>query len=216
MDPSVQVKKKHLLLLNRLMRAELKKDIIPTPSKLTEDDINKYFKMLFKPLEEEGTTYYMPIKNKVSLNIDESLFKSLIKKPKMKAVKEPKMKEDKMVEAEKKMEEEKKMTERMINISVDKIYKDLINPYIAKKKAGEKAEEEESMLLKKFFQVSDAIRKKIKEASPKLYENLLKPKYDEYIARKEKLSMEAKQQMKEIKEDAKEAKRKLKQSSMQE
>jgi hypothetical protein len=119
------------------MRSELKKDIIPTPSKLTEDDVNKYFKMLFKPLEEEGTTYYMPIKNKVSLNIDESLFKALIKKPKVKAVK---TEEEKKTEKEMMKEKEKKDEMRYIKLSVDKIYKDLIKPYIAKKKAGEKAE----------------------------------------------------------------------------
>jgi hypothetical protein len=212
MEPAVQVKKKHLLLLNRLMRSELKKDIIPTPSKLTEDDVNKYFKMLFKPLEEEGTTYYMPIKNKVSLNIDESLFKALIKKPKVKAVK---TKEDKESEKEMMKEKEKASEMRYITLSVDKIYKDLINPYIAKKKAGEKAEKEEDALLKKFFQVSDDVRNEIKKASPKLYDNLLKPKYDEYRARKENLSIESKQQMKDIRKSAQEEKRKLKQQKIE-
>ena len=155
MEISILNMRKHLLLLNRLMRSELKKDIIPTPSKLTEDDVNKYFKMLFKPLEEEGTTYYMPIKNKVSLNIDESLFKALIKKPKVKAVK---TEEEKKTEKEMMKEKEKKDEMRYIKLSVDKIYKDLIKPYIAKKKAGEKAEAEENALLKKFFKVSDAVR----------------------------------------------------------
>jgi len=212
MEPAVQVKKKHLLLLNRLMRSELKKDIIPTPSKLTEDDVNKYFKMLFKPLEEEGITYYMPIKNKVSLNIDESLFKALIKKPKIKIVK---TKEEKMTEKEMMKEKEKEDEMRYVKLSVNKIYKDLINPYVAKKKAGEKAEAEEDALLKKFFQVSDAVRNEIKKASPKLYDNLLKPKYDEYRMRKENLSIESKQQMKDIRKSAQEEKRKLKQQKIE-
>lgn len=215
MEISILNMRKHLLLLNRLMRSELKKDIIPTPSKLTEDDVNKYFKMLFKPLEEEGITYYMPIKNKVSLNIDESLFKELIKKPKVKAVKAVKTEEEKKNEKEMMKEKEKASEMRYITLSVDKIYKDLINPYIAKKKAGEKAEAEEDALLKKFFQVSDAVRNEIKKASPKLYDNLLKPKYDEYRARKENLSIEAKQQMKDIRKSAQEEKRKLKQQKIE-
>jgi hypothetical protein len=78
MEVNLIQKKKHLLLLNRIMRAELKKDIIPTPSKLPEDEVNKYFKMLF--IQKDG--YYVPIKNKVSLEINEELFKDLIKKPK--------------------------------------------------------------------------------------------------------------------------------------
>lgn len=94
-------KKKHLLLLNRIIRAETKKDIIPTPSKLTEDDVNKYFKMLF--IKKDG--YYTPIKNKLELKIDEELFKGLIKKPKMKAMKKNKDEVGKKKEIENEMNE---------------------------------------------------------------------------------------------------------------
>ena len=201
-------KRKHLLLLNRIIRAETKKDIIQTPSKLTEEDVNKYFKMLF--IEKDG--YYAPIKNKLELKVDEELFKGLIKQPKMKAMKpmkEPKIMEDKEAMKEMKKQKEKEDESRIVNLTVNKIYKDLINPYVAKKKAGDKAEAEESALLKKFFQVSNNVRNEIKKISPKLYDNFLKPKYDEYMMRKDKLLMESKQQMKDIRKSAQEEKRML-------
>ena len=202
-------KKKHLLLLNRIIRAETKKDIIQTPSKLTEEDVNKYFKMLF--IEKDG--YFAPIKNKLELKVDEELFKGLIKQPKMKVMKpmkDPKIMEDKEAMKEMKKQKEKEDELRIVNLTVNKIYKDLINPYVAKKKAGDKAEAEESALLKKFFQVSNNVRNEIKKISPKLYDNFLKPKYDEYMMRKDKLLMESKQQMKDIRKSAQEEKRMLK------
>jgi hypothetical protein len=209
MDPTMMQKKKHLLLLNRIIRAETKKDIIQTPSKLTEEDVNKYFKMLF--IEKDG--YFAPIKNKLELKVDEELFKGLIKQPKMKVMKpmkDPKIMEDKEAMKEMKKQKEKEDELRIVNLTVNKIYKDLINPYVAKKKAGDKAEAEESALLKKFFQVSNNVRNEIKKISPKLYDNFLKPKYDEYMMRKDKLLMESKQQMKDIRKSAQEEKRMLK------
>jgi hypothetical protein len=206
MEINMIQKRKHLLMLNRIIRAETKADIIPTPSKLSEEDVNKYFKMLF--IEKDG--YYVPIKNKVSLNIDEELFKGLIKQPKMKQPKVKPTAEEKASEKEMMKEKEKEAQIRVVEGLVNKIYKDLINPYIAKKKAGEKAEAEESALLKKFFQVSDNVRNEIKKISPKLYDNFLKPKYDEYVMRKDKLLMESKQEMKDIRKSAQEEKRMLK------
>jgi hypothetical protein len=217
MDPTMMQKKKHLLLLNRIMRKEIRADIIPTPSKLTEEDVNKYFKMLF--IEKDG--YYAPIKNKLELKVDEELFKGLIKQPKMKkpkteGYKEPKIMEDTEAMKEAKKQKDKEDQLRIVNISVNKIYKDLINPYIAKKKAGDMAKMEEASLLKKFFQVSDDIRIKIKGISPKLYENLLKPKYDEYVMRKDKLLMDSKQEMKDIRKKAQDEKRMLKKTKVEE
>jgi hypothetical protein len=216
MDPTMMQKKKHLLLLNRIIRAETKKDIIPTPSKLTEEDVNKYFKMLF--IEKDG--YFAPIKNKLELKVDEELFKGLIKQPKMKAmkvvkVKEPKIMEDKEAMKEAKKQKDKEETEALLNRITNKIYKDVINPYIAKKKAGDMAKTEEASLLKKFFQVSNDVRNKIKDQSPKLYENLLKPKFDEYMMRKEKLLMDSKQEMKDIRKSAQEEKRLLKKTKIE-
>jgi hypothetical protein len=211
MDPTMMQMKKHLLLLNRIIRAETKKDIIPTPSKLTEEDVNKYFKMLF--IEKDG--YYAPIKNKLELKVDEELFKGLIKQPKMKVMKEPKVMEDKEAMKEAKKQKDKEDNEALLNRITNKIYKDVINPYIAKKKAGDKTETEEKELLKKFFQVSNDVRNKIKAQSPKLYENLLKPKFDEYMMRKDKLLMESKQEMKDIRKKAQEEKRLLKKTKIE-
>ena len=46
MDITMMQKKKHLLLLNRIIRAETKKDIIPTPSKLSEEEVDSFFSKL--------------------------------------------------------------------------------------------------------------------------------------------------------------------------
>ena len=89
MEITLIQKKKHLLLLNRIMRAELKKDIIPTPSKLPEADVNSFFSKLFVKKDD----YYIPLKNKMEIKIDEELFKGLIKKPKMKTEKPVQKKE---------------------------------------------------------------------------------------------------------------------------
>ena len=89
MEITLIQKKKHLLLLNRIMRAELKKDIIPTPSKLPEADVNYFFSKLFVKKDD----YYIPLKNKMEIKIDEELFKGLIKKPKMKTEKPVEKKE---------------------------------------------------------------------------------------------------------------------------
>jgi hypothetical protein len=111
-------------------------------------------------------------------------------------------------------QKEKEAQMRVVEGLVNKIYKDLINPYIAKKKAGEKADAEESALLKKFFKVNDNVRNEIKKISPKLYDNFLKPKYDEYRMRKDKLLMESKQEMKDIRKSAQEEKRMMKQMNI--
>ena len=94
MEVNMIQKKKHLLLLNRIMRTELKKDIIPTPSKLPEEEVNKYFMRLFVKKDD----YYVPVKSKVNIKIDEELFKGLIKKPKMKEVKETEQPKENEVE----------------------------------------------------------------------------------------------------------------------
>jgi exonuclease III len=124
--------------------------------------------------------------------------------------------EEKASEKEMKKQKEKEDESRIVNLTVNKIYKDLIDPYVAKKKAGDKAEAEESALLKKFFQVSNNVRNEIKKISPKLYDNFLKPKYDEYMMRKDKLSMESKQEMKDIRKSAQEEKRMLKKTKVEE
>jgi len=126
MEINMIQKRKHLLLLNRIMRNELKKDIIKTPSKITDEEVDKYFTRLFVKKDD----YYIPIKSKIEINIDEELFKNLIKKPKKKEVKEvekPKEKEVKKVkevkEVEKPKEEEVKKTNEKY-LSIPKIISD--------------------------------------------------------------------------------------------
>jgi hypothetical protein len=108
MEITLIQKKKHLLLLNRIMRAELKKDIIPTPSKLPEADVNSFFSKLFVKKDD----YYIPLKNKMEIKIDEELFKGLIKKPKMKTEKP----------VEKKEVEKPKEVERTKEESINEFY----------------------------------------------------------------------------------------------
>lgn len=90
MELTIPMKKKHLLLLNRLMREQLKKEIIPVPSKLSEDDVNAYFNRLFVKKDE----HYVPIKSKIQLKIDESLFMDLLKSKKKTKVSKPSMTEE--------------------------------------------------------------------------------------------------------------------------
>jgi hypothetical protein len=130
MSLTMMQKKKHLLLLNRLMRTELKKDIIPVPSKLSEEEVNKYFERLFVKKED----YYIPIKSKVELKIDEELFKSLLvkkvamKKPKKEAMKEEKpMKEKQMKEEQMKEDEDEDEDDIEFIQNPDKLTKSLLD-----------------------------------------------------------------------------------------
>jgi hypothetical protein len=190
MDLSVMMKKKHLLLLNRIMRTELKKDLIMTPSKLTEGEVNDLFKKLFVKKDD----YYVPIKAKVELNIDEELFKLL----------KPKTKEDKV-----KMKEEAKMKKEEMQKSVsvavyNKFLKDFIKPMQDKRKAGEDVKKDEMETIKRYIKLSQDIKNMIKKNLPNLFERLLNPADKERQIRKEKLTEENKQLVKEIRTKAKE------------
>jgi hypothetical protein len=119
MEINMIQKRKHLLLLNRIMRTELKKDIIKTPSKITEDEVDKYFNRLFIKKDD----YYVPIKSKIEIKIDEELFKNLIKKPKKKEVKEvEKPKGEEVKEVEKPKEEEVKEVEKTKEEQINEFY----------------------------------------------------------------------------------------------
>jgi hypothetical protein len=194
---TIMQKKKHLLLLNRIMRTELKTEIITTPSKLTEQEVNDLFKKLFVRKED----YYIPIKSKVELNIDEELFKQL----------KPKTKEDKT-----KMKEESKMKkeemEKSVSISVyNKFIKDFIKPMQDKRKAGQDVKKDEMEAIKKYIKLSQLIKNMIKKNLPNLFEKLLDPADKERDMRKEKLTEENKKLVKEIRTKAKEE-RKMKQT----
>jgi microtubule-associated protein 1 len=205
MSLTMMQKKKHLLLLNRLMRTELKKDIIPVPSKLSEEEVNKFFERLFVKKTDGEDEYYVPIKSKVELKIDEELFKGLIKKPKVIKTKEDKTK---MKEEEKMKKEE---IQKSVSISVyNKFIKDFIKPMQDKRKAGEDVKKDEMEVVKKYIKLSQEIKNMIKKNLPNLFEKLLNPADKEREMRKEKLTEENKQLMKDIKTQAKEEKRMMK------
>lgn len=83
MLPPIPVQRKYLLLLNRQYRKLLKIELIPTPSTISEEDVQKYFEMHLMP---KGN-YFIPKTNKV-LQADENAFAMLAPKP-------PKVKADK-------------------------------------------------------------------------------------------------------------------------
>lgn len=173
MELSIPQKKKHLLLLNRIIRAEIKKDIIPTPSKLTESDVNSYFNKLFVKKDD----YYVPIKTKMDIKIDESKFIGLIKKPKMKAPKKEKMKEP--IKEVMKVEEKKQEPEDMVKTAADFFIVKFINPYLKISKAGGDANKEKMMMIKRFVKFGKPVKDNIKSRWAKLYASILSPADEE-------------------------------------
>jgi len=95
MSLTIAQQKKHLLLLNKLHRNALKAELIPTPSKLSDDKVEKLFNEFFKKKEN----YYIPKVSSTILKIDEEEFKKLYKEPKQKKeVKPMKQEEEKKEE----------------------------------------------------------------------------------------------------------------------
>lgn len=202
MEPTIPQKKKHLLLLNRIMRAELKKDIIPTPSKLTEADINSYFNKLFMKKDD----YYVPVKNKMEIKIDETLFMNLIKKPKVKKMMEDTAEAKPTMTKEQKAEERKKKREEDIVKASDAFIRNLINPYLRKTKANEDASKELKMMTDRFVKLSKPVKKNIEKRWSKLYASILGPADTTRMTRKENLKEEDKKLLKDIQKMAKENK----------
>ena len=194
MDLTMMQKKKHLLLLNRIMRAELKKDIIPTPSKLTEEEVNQYFNKLFVKKDD----YYVPIKTKAEIMIDEELFKDLVKKPK--AIK---TKEEKKQEKDTQKEKEKEMKVNIINGLYNKFNNDFVKPYESKKRSGANFKEEEQKMINRYIKYGDDVKKLIKIKLPPLWEAVLNKAFLEREKRKKGL-VEGEMKLKdEIKQEAK-------------
>jgi len=183
-------KKKHLLLLNRIMRAELKKDIIPTPSKLTEEEVNQYFNKLFVKKDE----YYVPIKTKANIMIDEEPFKTIL-------MKKPKMKKDK--DMNEKKEKEKEMTKSISLGSYNRFVKEFVEPYVKKKKANENASKEENMMIDKYIKLGSNVKKLVEEKLPNIWKRLLNPAFLEREKRKEGLVEEEMKLKDEIKKEDK-------------
>ena len=191
MDLTLMQKKKHLLLLNRIMRAELKKDIIPVPSKLTEEEVNQYFNKLFIKKDD----YYVPVKNKVSLSIDEELFKDLIKRKKTK--------EDKIKEKDMKKEEEKEMSKNITLSVYKKFEKEFVEPYVTKKRAGGEFKEDEKMMIDKYIKLGSNVKKLVSEKLPKMWASILNSAYLERLNRKDGLKEEEMKLKDMIKKEAK-------------
>ncbi len=187
-------KKKHLLLLNRIMRAELKKDIVPVPSKLTEGEVTQYFNKLFVKKDD----YYVPIKNKVSLSIDEELFKDLIKKKKSAMTAEEKVKDKEM-----KKQKDEEMKSNVRKMIYTQFINNFVKPYNIKRKEGADYKNEEKALIEKYIKVSGDMKKLIKMELPKLWEAVLNPAFMEREKRKGELKEEDKKLMKDIKKEAK-------------
>jgi len=187
-------KKKHLLLLNRIIRKEAKADIIPTPSKLSEAEVDSFFNKLFVKKDD----YYIPIKNKMEIKIDEELFKGLIKKPKMAKEAKP------MMTKEQKAEEKKQKEESLTKKSADFFISKFINPYLRKIKAGEDASKELKMMTDRFIKMSKPTKKNVEKRWSKLYASILGPADEGRMMRKENLKEEDMKLKDEIKKMAKE------------
>jgi hypothetical protein len=201
MDITMMQKKKHLLLLNRIIRKEAKADIIPTPSKLSEAEVDSFFSKLFVKKDD----YYVPIKNKMEIKIDEELFKGLIKKPKMAKEAKPMMIEDKpMMTKEQKAEEKKQKEESLTKKSADFFISKFINPYLRKIKAGEDASKELKMMTDRFIKMSKPTKKNVEKRWSKLYASILGPADEGRMMRKENLKEEDMKLKDSIKKMAKE------------
>jgi len=191
MDLTMMQKKKHLLLLNRIMRAELKAEIIPIPSKLTEEEVNQYFSKLFVKKDD----YYVPIKSKVELKIDEELFKGLIKRKKTA--------EEKKTEKEIQKEKEKEMIKSISLGYYKKFEKEFVEPYVKKKRTNEDASKEEKMMIDKYIKLGSKVKKLVEEELPNIWKRLLNPAFLEREKRKEGLVEEEMKLKDEIKKEAK-------------
>ena len=191
MDLTIMQKKKHLLLLNRIMRAELIKDIIPVPSKLTEEEVNQYFQKLFVKKDD----YYVPIKNKVSLDIDEELFKDLIKRKKTK--------EEKITEKEMNKSKEKEMAKSIALSIYKKFENDYVKPFSEKRKANQDYIKEQNLMIDRYIKYGKNVRDIIEEKLPKTWAAILNPAFLEREKRKEGLKEEEMKLKDTIKKEAK-------------
>jgi hypothetical protein len=77
MEITIQQMKKSLLLLNKLHRQKFRSYLVKTPSKLSPDELKKFFTLLFMKKED----HYIPKKTTRQLVIDESEFKKIFVKP---------------------------------------------------------------------------------------------------------------------------------------
>jgi hypothetical protein len=163
---STTIMKKHLLLLNRLHKQQLKKELIPTPTKLSKEEITKYFNSLFT----QKDNYYIP-KLSTELKLNEADFKAIAPKKYEKKPVEKKPVEIKKAEATKenlpqemkakkiKIELPKLQTAQKVNIKRPEMkkaesMKDNLKIMISDKKERPKTakeQEEEDTYFEKYF-----------------------------------------------------------------
>ena len=214
--------KSHLLLLNKLHRAEFKKELVPTPSRLTDDEITQYFTRLFIKRDN----YYVP-KSQVSLKIDEEPFKKIklkfiytraeiaenarVKAIADKAKREEKAKVRKEQAMMKKSEEQVKMetmqkelSNRLIKDKIEKLKK-LITVYELDKTNMKNKQKMVDEFLK-YATKSKSFLDEVKKS--KRYELYFREPYEAYLKRKEKLRTEEEALKTQIKQEARASKKK--------
>ena len=199
--------KAHLLLLNRLHRVEFKKDLVPTPSKLTDDEITQYFTKLFMKKED----YFVP-KSQVSLKIDEEPFKKIKLKfiytraeiaenARLKAIADRPMLEERQ-----RLKEEKakmKKEERIKSKGEEKVKMETIQKQLSERLIKEKVEKlrsfvrtyelDKTNMRNKQAMIAEFIKMAKSKAfvdyikKSKAYELYFKDEYEKYLKRKEKL-----------------------------
>jgi hypothetical protein len=188
MSLSIAQQKNHLLLLNRLHRQALKVELIPTPSKLSDDKVEKLFNEFFKKKEH----YYVPKVSSTILKIDEEEFKKLYKEPKQKKeVKSMKKEEEKMKQEEEKMkqEEEKKKQEES---NQEEIFK---NYGLKVKKINEdikkNTDKYSPLIFKRMDEIIDERQKKGEKMNQgkvnRIRDNIIKKEFTEYTNIRDKL-----------------------------
>lgn len=160
MSITIAQQKKHLLLLNRLHRNALKTELIPAPSKLLDDKVEKLFNEFFKKKDN----YYVPKITSTILKIDEEEFKKLYKEPKQ--PKQKAMKKEEPKEEENKEEIDREKIKEFKNLlSKTKINSEgVLIPYEALESYKKLNESEEKVVLIQFPSIKDKGIKKLKEA----------------------------------------------------
>ena len=219
--------KSHLLLLNKLHRVDFKKDLIPTPSKLTDTEIKEYFTKLFMKKEN----YYVP-KGQVSLMIEEEPFRKIKLKfnytkeqiaenARLKAIADrPMLEERERLKVEKakirkeerikskgeekvKMETmQKQLSDRLIKEKVEKL-----RPFVRTYELDKTNMRNKKLMEDEFIKMakSKAFVEFIKKS--KAYEMYFKDAYEKYLNRKEKLRVEEETLKTQIKDESRRRKK---------
>jgi len=207
--------KSHLLLLNKLHRQEFKKDLVPPPSKLTEDEIKEYFTKLFMKKDN----YYVP-KSQVSLKIDEEPFKKIklkmiytreqiVENARLKAISDRAKREEKA-----KMKKEEKMRNKdQEKVKMETLQKELQSKLVMDKVNKLKLllreyEKDKTNMKNKQNMIDEFIKMSKNKAfldyikKTKAYELYFKQPYEDYVKRKEKLKMEEEALKTQIKQES--------------